>query len=138
MENYKFIKDYTYKTGSSCPEGMIGCAPEIISFKKGDILGGISNNLSKDGKNIVSYRGNFSYTIPIEYLVKIEENQPINTQQPLIKNMDVLTPEDKLYEKLGIKYNNTHMFGVASRIKGRLLVALVLVAGYFAYKKLKK
>lgn len=51
---------------------------------------------------------------------------------------DVLTAEDKFYEKLGIKYNNTHMFGVASRRKGRFLVVVLLVAGYFAYKKFKK
>ena len=58
-------------------------------------------------------------------------------QQNLIVG-DVLTAEDKFYEKLGIKYHNTHMFGVASRMKGRFYLAVVLVAGYFAYKKFKK
>jgi len=56
----------------------------------------------------------------------------------VMKNPDVLTAEDKFYEKLGIKYHDTHMFGVDSRLKGRLLVAVILVVGYFAYKKYKK
>ena len=56
----------------------------------------------------------------------------------ILKMGDVLTIEDKFYEKLGIKYHNTHMFGVASRMKGRFYLAVVLVAGYFAYKKFKK
>lgn len=55
-----------------------------------------------------------------------------------LKVGDVLTAEDKFYEKLGIKYHNTHMFGVTSRNKGRFYLAIVLVAGYFAYKKFKK
>jgi hypothetical protein len=54
------------------------------------------------------------------------------------KTIEQLTLEDRFYEKLGIKYHNTHMFGVASRMKGRFLLALVLVGGYFAYKKFKK
>ena len=62
----------------------------------------------------------------------------VNAPVKLEKIGDVLTAEDKFYESLGIKYHNTHMFGVASRRKGRLLVAIVLVAGYFAYKKFKK
>ncbi len=59
-------------------------------------------------------------------------------KQQNLKKGDTLTAEDKFYEKLGIKYHNTHMFGRPSRTKGRLLVALALVAGYFAYKKFKK
>ena len=73
------------------------------------------------------------------------ENQPVSVkpttnevkQQNLLVG-DVLTAEDKFYEKLGIKYHNTHMFGVASRMKGRFYLVVVLVAGYFAYKKFKK
>jgi hypothetical protein len=65
-------------------------------------------------------------------------NQPISVKQQNLKVGDVLTAEDKFYEKLGIKYHNTHMFGVYSRMKGRFYLAVVLVAGYFAYKKFKK
>jgi hypothetical protein len=54
------------------------------------------------------------------------------------KTIEQLTLEDKFYEKLGIKYHNTHMFGVASRMKGRFYLGLLLIAGYFAYKKFKK
>jgi hypothetical protein len=55
----------------------------------------------------------------------------------LQKNSDVLTAEDKFYEMLGIKKTNGG-WGIQSRPLGRLLVAVVLVAGYFAYKKFKK
>jgi hypothetical protein len=122
MENYKFIKDYTYKTGSSCPEGMLGCMPDTIIFKKDDILGGLTNNLSKDGKTVTSFRGNFSYIIPIEYLISTEENQPvINAPAPPTKSSG-----DAFFPKLAGAYNQN------------LIIAVVLVAGYFAYKKFKK
>jgi len=50
--------------------------------------------------------------------------------QPVIN----LSPEEKFYESLGLK---SSMFSPL-KSKGRLLVAVVLVAGYFAYKKFKK
>jgi hypothetical protein len=50
---------------------------------------------------------------------------------------DVMTQEDKFYEMLGIK-KTYGGWGIQSRPLGRLLVAGVLVAGYFAYKKFKK
>jgi hypothetical protein len=50
---------------------------------------------------------------------------------------DNKTSEDKLYEKIGIKFHDTHMFGVSSRIKGRLVIVSILIVGYLAYKKLK-
>jgi hypothetical protein len=66
-------------------------------------------------------------------------NESVKQQNLQLEKIgDVLTAEDRFYESLGIKYHNTHMFGVASRQKGRFLVAVVLVAGYFAYKKFKK
>ena len=48
--------------------------------------------------------------------------------------------EDKFYEKLGIKTQSGGMMSgrLDSKLKGRFLVAVVLVAGYFAYKKFKK
>lgn len=141
MENYKFIKDYTYKTGSSCPEGMLGCMPDTIIFKKDDILGGLNNNLSKDGKTVTSFRGNFSYIIPIEYLISIKDNQQVvNAPQKEVTYSSVnQSPEEKFYETLGIKqYDNSPLRGFPVKLKGRLLVAVVLVAGYFAYKKYKK
>jgi hypothetical protein len=51
---------------------------------------------------------------------------------------DVMTQEDKFYEMLGIKKTPSGSIGIQSRPLGRLLVAVVLVAGYFAYKKFKK
>lgn len=55
----------------------------------------------------------------------------------VLQNANVLTTEDKFYEMLGIK-KTSGGWGIQSRPLGRLLVAVVLVAGYFAYKKYKK
>jgi hypothetical protein len=67
-------------------------------------------------------------------LLDIEKNKQFllstNKSEPL-------TAEDKFYESLGIK-KSSGGWGIQSRPMGRLLVAVVLVAGYFAYKKFKK
>jgi len=60
-------------------------------------------------------------------------------QQNLLAPLKVeLTTEDKFYEMLGIKKTDGSGWGLQSRPVGRLLVAVVLVGGYFAYKKFKK
>jgi hypothetical protein len=60
-------------------------------------------------------------------------------QQNLLAPREVkLTAEDKFYEILGIKKTDGSGWGLQSRPVGRLLVAVVLVGGYFAYKKFKK
>ena len=59
-------------------------------------------------------------------------------QQNLLVGRNVLTTEDKFYEMLGIKKTDGSGWGLQSRPMGRILVAVVLVAGYFAYKKFKK
>jgi hypothetical protein len=47
-----------------------------------------------------------------------------------------LSPEEKFYQSLGITTKGG--YDATIKAKGRLLVAGVLVAGYFAYKKFKK
>lgn len=80
---------------------------------------------------------NIDLTKPL--LGKPNLSQQTSQQQAVLqaKSFEKLTAEDRLYEKLGIKYHNTHMFGVASRLKGRLLLAVILIGTYFAYKKIK-
>jgi hypothetical protein len=56
----------------------------------------------------------------------------------LASRVDVMTQEDKFYEMFGIKKSRSGDIGIQSRPLGRLLVAVVLVGGYFAYKKFKK
>ncbi len=58
-------------------------------------------------------------------------------QLNLLVGGNTLTAEDKFYESLGIK-KSSGGWGIQSRPIGRILVAVVLVAGYFAYKKYKK
>lgn len=70
-----------------------------------------------------------------------EENQPIvNVPQKEVAYSSVnLSPEEKFYDTLGIKqYDNSPLRGFPVKLKGRLLVAVVLVGGYLAYKKFKK
>ena len=107
---------------------------QIINDPNGGInSGGKPIDWKEISKNILNNQG-FPDNSNIKYTPEPVRNAPIKLE----KIGDVLTAEDKFYEKLGIKYHNTHMFGRPSRTKGRLLVAVVLVAGYFAYKKFKK
>jgi hypothetical protein len=76
-----------------------------------------------------------------ENQIAVAPTSEIVKQQNLLKmqnmGMGVLTAEDKFYEMLGIK-KTSGGWGIQSRPLGRLLVAVVLVGGYFAYKKFKK
>ena len=77
----------------------------------------------------------FGGKLPIEVKPTTDEVK----QQNLLAPREVkLTAEDKFYEMLGIKKTDGTGWGLQSRPVGRLLVAVVLVAGYFAYKKFKK
>jgi hypothetical protein len=65
------------------------------------------------------------------------ENQTVvNSQKEVAYSSENLSPEEKFYQSLGIKSKGGWSFTV--KAKGRLLVAVVLVGGYFAYKKFKK
>jgi hypothetical protein len=150
MKNYTFIKPYKTTIGSKDADALLmGASPfQEINFKIGDKINGTPFG-GVDTNRVVETRvGNVNLNIPPEYLKEEAVNQPVSVK-PTTKDVkqqnlqlekigDVLTAEDKFYESLGIKYHNTHMFGRPSRTKGRLLVAVVLVAGYFAYKKFKK
>jgi hypothetical protein len=63
------------------------------------------------------------------------ENKPVvvNTEVYAKQN---LSSEEKFYESLGIKSRGGYSPTV--KAKGRFYLAVVLVAGYFAYKKFKK
>ena len=84
------------------------------------------------GKNV----NNSSVGIPIAVKPTSEAVKQQNLN--LAIRQDVMTQEDKFYEMFGIKKSRSGDIGIQSRPLGRLLVAVVLVAGYFAYKKFKK
>lgn len=90
------------------------------------------DTIDKDTKQ--PFTGMVYFVIDPTKLEKIEEE---NQQISLVGNND-LTAEDKFYEMLGIKKTPSGSIGIQSRPLGRLLVAVVLIAGYFAYKKYKK
>jgi hypothetical protein len=133
-----FKNDYSWKSGSTCPDGMIGCAPNTIDFKKGDALTGLSLTLSEDKKQVISNMGNFKIGIPVENLTILnDDGTPELAGTVTIPPPTKLTAEDKFYEKLGIKYSDSG-WGIKSRPMGRILVLGVLIASYLAYKKFNK
>ncbi len=128
-EPYIFLKDFSFIYSTS--DGSIGS--NMVNYKKDQVVYPFTQPLANE-KRILE--PSFKEALEKGVLVPYKTQQ----QQAILqaKSFEKLTAEDRLYEKLGIKYHNTHMFGVASRFKGRFLLAVVLVAGYFAYKKFKK
>jgi len=63
----------------------------------------------------------------------LQEQSNNNRAIPILVKPN-LSPEEKFYQSLGLK---SSMFSPL-KSKGRLLVVVVLVGGYFAYKKFKK
>lgn len=84
------------------------------------------------GKNV----NNSSVGIPIAVKPTSEAVKQQNLN--LESRVDVMTQEDKFYEIFGIKKSRSGDIGIQSRPLGRFLVAIVLIGGYFAYKKFKK
>jgi hypothetical protein len=111
-----FKNDYSWKSGSTNPQGSDGGAPETINYKKGDELKGISLTLSSDKKQVISNQGNYSVTIPVEnFTIMNDDGTPVN-----YSSTD-LAPESFLQKH-----------------KNHLLILGVLVLGYLAYKKFNK
>jgi hypothetical protein len=118
----KIIKDYRFEINNpSCTAGMIGCIGNYVQvFKVGEIVDGgfgvSQGGLSSDGKYFVKGMGNWTIQIPIENV------QLLNDDGTLIANSTADVAPQTFLQK-----NKTN-----------LLIAGVLVLGYFAYKKLKK
>jgi hypothetical protein len=111
-----FKNDYSWKSGNSCPEGMIGCAPETINYKKGDSFTGMTLSLSSDKKQVISNMGNYRVTIPVEnFTIMNDDGTPVNTSSTDVASQTFL-----------------------QKHKNHLLIAGALVIGYFAYKKFNK
>ena len=135
----KIIKDYKYtiKGNPSAPIGQIGGASRediTFTFKAGQIVEGYIF----DKKEIQVRVGNNLAIIPIENWELVNKsvvNAPPTEKVNLSPSVN-LSPEEKFYQSLGFKDRGGWSFTV--KAKGRLLVAVVLVAGYFAYKKYKK
>jgi hypothetical protein len=111
-----FKNDYSWKSGSTNPQGSVGGAPNTIDYKKGDALTGLSITLSDDKKQVISNMGNFKIGIPVENLTILnDDGTPINDS-----STDVAP-------KTFLEKNKTN-----------LLIVGVLVLGYLAYKKFNK
>jgi len=94
-----------------------------------------SPNVKYDNSKVCANNGGIAENQSISVKPTTKDVKQQNLQ--LEKIGDVLTAEDKFYEMLGIK-KTSGGWGIDSRNQGRFLVAVVLVVGYFAYKKFKK
>ena len=65
---------------------------------------------------------------------KAENQTTINSSDKPLDKYAGEDKEEKFWRNLGIKRDDFFK----AKVKGRLLVAVLLVAGYFAYKKFKK
>ena len=92
-----------------------------------------SSNAKYDNTKVCANNGGRAENQPLAVKPTSESVKQLN----LLVGSNTLTAEDKFYEMLGIK-KTSGGWGIQSRPLGRLLVAVVLVAGYFAYKKFKK
>jgi hypothetical protein len=155
IEKYKITKDieliaWDGKEGFSFNQSN---QPKI-KFKKGDIVDGfiMPNQFQSEPPSYLIItdktksdamfrfanggRGFKGY----DFIEKIQENQPI-VNETVKLGVIKQDAEDKFYEKLGIQTQSGGFMsgkGLDSKIKGRALILVVLVAGYFAYKKFKK
>jgi hypothetical protein len=139
MKNYTFIKPYKTTIGSKDANALlIGAVPfQEINFKIGDKINGTPFGGDDTNRGVETRVGNANLNIPPEYLKEEAVNQPVADAPKEVAYSSVnLSPEEKFYESLGLKDKGGLTLPLKS--KGRLLVAVVLVAGYFAYKKYKK
>lgn len=129
----------------------------VVTFKKGQkVYGTFIPNIGVATSSYPSVAGSAGVSIPLNNFSTIMEEYNKNLllnnnatnkrlkdyQQGLIDFQKNAPIEDKFYQLFGLKYNpnSGNMFGFlgSSTFKGRLYTTIVLVAGYFAYKKFKK
>ncbi len=166
MAKYRFKQDsiQKYRVYDS-NIGTSSSVDQSITFKKGDIVDGVFTPSHKigGGRGIMAettipdtilvpnpninkglFNGNgasswFSISPDVLELSSDQSSASKTNSNSLLKPIGNInmTAEDKLYEKLGIKFTNSG-WGLKSRPMGRLLVLGVLIASYFAYKKFNK
>ena len=117
----QFIKDYTLTVNNLfCKDGMIGCQPtKNIDFKLGQVISGGIRGGSLDSKNFYIDYGDYTKAIPLEYVKVLNDDGTPYAIQKLVNSQEKQQP-----------FLDKH--------KNHLLIAVALVAGYFAYKKFKK
>ena len=121
MKNYTFIKDFKTTIGSKDAKALLmGAAPfQEINFKIGDKINGTAFG-GEDTNRVVETRvGNANINIPPEYLKEEAVNQTVT-------------------EELQTKKQESILGKISGSYGQNLIIAVVLVAGYFAYKKFKK
>jgi len=130
MKNYTFIKPFKTTIGSKDADALlIGAVPfQEINFKIGDKING-SVFGGEDTNRVVETRiGNAYFNIPLEYLKEEVVNQSV-VNEPTKDGVNAPTKPKSggsIFTKLAGPYNQN------------LIIAVVLVVGYLAYKKFKK
>jgi hypothetical protein len=140
-ENFELVKCLEYDaTNADADNPPICLKEEKISFKKGEPIEGIqwffntddgSGNPLTDGEVTVPYK-NGNTVIPFSK-INIKGYKPVSVEEKNNTKNDLTTTYAKSFsdEKIVSK-------SFLQKNKNYLLIALALVAGYFAYKKFKK
>ena len=129
----------------------------IVTFKKGQkVYGTFVPNSGVATSSYPNVAGSPNINIPLNNFSSIMEEYSKNLlsnknttdnrlkdyEQKQIDFQKNAPLEDKFYQLFGLKYDTAsgNMFGFlgSSTFKGRLYTTIILVAGYFAYKKFKK
>ena len=124
MKNYTFIKPYKTTIGSKDEKALLlGASPfQEINFKIGDKINGSVFGGEDTNRGVETRVGNANLNIPLEYLKEEAEKQTVAQAQ----SKSPTKSGSSVFKKLAGAYNQN------------LIIAVVLVGGYFAYKKFKK
>ena len=127
MKNYTFIKPYKTTIGSKDADALLkGATPfQEINFKIGDKIIGSPFGGGDTNKVVETRVGNANLNIPPEYLKEEAVNQPTSNAQTVTEELQT-KKQESILGKISGSYGQN------------LIIALVLIAGYFAYKKFKK
>lgn len=142
---YKFIKNYDFPTYRQ--------DVAFVNFKTNDVVyvdyiypkpsyNSLVGNFTEPAHFLYkSDLNNLSIKIPSDYIVKVDDNSKLSK----ISNLTLEQSQNDAIKKanadapaLPTKSGNAFFSKLAGAYNKNLIVAVVLVAGYFAYKKFKK
>lgn len=133
---YKFIKNYDFPTYRQ--------DVAFISFKQNDVINVDYINQKQNYSSLVgtytepahllykSDLNNLSFKIPLDLVVKVDNNSILSK----IKKSNFQQAEDDSMKKFNTNTQKQKLF--IEMNQGYIIIAVVLVAGYFAYKKIVK
>lgn len=153
---YKFLNPYTVSFGIKYKENPIGWGDghkrfdtiesKSFTFSKGDIINSESSTFNPssnvmDWDIFLKINDNLGFSIPQKNILQKVDDSSIETQYKKsdFPNPISLDKDDKIIknEESVSKYSQNKNESFFQKHKNHLLIAVVLVAGYLAYKKFK-